>query len=655
MKGRRGLGLKGKLLVAFALFLLAPSLAIGVASYQSTKANVGETMQENAEQTTGTLHSYLQQFVATETDSIAFLASTIDLSDGINDEVEQRLVAFSEGNDRVEEMYLVTREDDSISYSEDSGVQAVNDLQSNQWYRDVMGRQVDVSVSEPLINEETEEVTLVIGAPTPGFEAVVGVELDIAEVLNRIEETTIGSTGYVFLANSEGRVLTHPEREVGSFLPADLSVQISEESGELTYVQDGVEREFSFQTVQPVNWKLVGAMLPNEVEALVAPIVRTVIIVSVVTLLLGGAIVYGVTRSIASPIGSLARSAQTISKGDLREQEGFMRASNDEVGVLAASFNEMRLSIVKMMSQIREKSMYLAASSEELQASTEQNMRATEQITMAMQEVSTGVDEQAASIEQGNVAATNVSQGVTDIKSSAQQVNYAAEEAATAVHEGQEGIHKSVRQMDVIHAHVSDISSTIDELRSQSETITQVIRVISEISEQTNLLALNASIEAAHAGEHGRGFAVVAEEVRKLAEESAKAAQTVQGQISAVQNGTIRAGAAMKKGKSEVERGVTVIQQAGEAFSLIQTNVDDVRAKIASVTSEAGQMSEGTEQFLLSYGKISEAAETTSSSVQNVSAATEEQLASMEEISSSSTNLTQLADELEEMVKMFKW
>ncbi|WP_054704549.1 methyl-accepting chemotaxis protein [Bacillus sp. JCM 19041] len=147
----------------------------------------------------------------------------------------------------------------------------------------------------------------------------------------------------------------------------------------------------------------------------------------------------------------------------------------------------------------------------------------------------------------------------------------------------------------------------------------------------------------------------MAEEVRKLAEQSNDAAKQVQEQVLEIQLGAKQAGQEMNDGKGVVEKGVEVIQSAGMSFELIQTHMEDVRAKMIQVTKEAKQMSTQTEQFLHSYEQIAGATETTSASVQNVSAATEEQLASMEEILSSTANLSELAEELERMIQRFKW
>lgn len=657
MKGKRNISLKAKLYIAFGLILLVPSLLVGLSSYFITRDNVEETMLDQAEQITSNVHTSLQQFMELQTDTVQYAGSTINRSEMSTDEIQQSLTDLTNTNENIKQTYLVNSSGQAIVYNSSNGFGEENGLNETSWYRQAIARQVDVSVSEPIITGEGEDqdVEIIFGTLTKDNQNVLAVRVSLADVMSYVSEAKIGETGYLFLMDQARRVVSHPSMETGEYMPATLTTNITEYSGQFYYESEDESREMTYNVVYPTNWVLVGAMLPNEVVHMVQPILQATTVIIVVTLLIGCVVIHLLVRSIISPISGLAKAATVISKGELGSTFDNGKLGKDEIGTLAGSFEEMRTSLIATLQDIQDKSTYLAASSEELQASTEQNMQATEQITLSIQEVSGSVEDQSSSMDSGKDAAKTVSQGITDIASSATHVNKAVDQAASAVKVGRTGIEESVKQMDAIHAKVSAIATSIQTLEGQAATIDQVNRVISDISEQTNLLALNASIEAARAGENGRGFAVVAQEVRKLAEQSNDAAKQVQDQILEIQLGARQAGEEMNDGKGEVEKGVEVIQSAGTSFELIQTHMDDVRSKMIQVTKEAKQMSTQTEQFLYSYEQIAGATETTSASVQNVSAATEEQLASMEEILSSTANLSELAEELERMIQRFKW
>lgn len=654
MKGINKVSLKGKLITAFVFMLLVPSLVIGLSSYFTTKNNVEENMLHQAEQITSNVHTSLQQFMELQTAIVNFAGDSMDVENMSEAEIEDSLATFYMGNINVSELYLVQTGGRGVQYTEEGGVTEVNML-GERWMQETVGRQSEVAVGEPIISEDGETVEIVFGTLTANNSHVFGVKIDLREIIQYISDAEIGDSGYLFLLDEVGRVVYHPNMETGEYVSATLNSLFTEESGQFQFDVDEVEREITYNMVSPTNWVLAGTMLPDEVEQMVQPILQTMIIVIVGTLIVGGVIIFFVVRSIVSPISKLAKVATIISKGDLSTGYNGKDLAKDEVGLLASSFDEMRLSLITTLQDIQDKSTYLAASSEELQASTEQNMQATEHITLAIQEVSGSVDAQTHSMNSGRNAVSSVSKGVNDIAVSATHVNKAVDQAATAVSKGKSGIETSVTQMNAIQAKVTSIASTIQSLEVQAGTIDQVSRMISDISEQTNLLALNASIEAARAGESGRGFAVVAEEVRKLAEQSNDAAKKVQEQILTIQDGTRLAAKEMNDGKKEVTKGVEVIQEAGVSFEMIQSHMEDVREKIGSVTNEVKEMSAQTEQFLQSYEQIAGATETTSASIQNVSASTEEQLASMEEILSSTTNLSELAEELEQMIQRFKW
>ncbi|MCL5057555.1 MAG: methyl-accepting chemotaxis protein, partial [Actinobacteria bacterium] len=119
-------------------------------------------------------------------------------------------------------------------------------------------------------------------------------------------------------------------------------------------------------------------------------------------------------------------------------------------------------------------------------------------------------------------------------------------------------------QMDLIKNLVQKLADMIGELNESSQKIGEVIGVISMIADQTNLLALNAAIEAARAGEYGRGFAVVAEEVRKLAENSGKAAGEIAALIKKVQLEAHGVSGAMEEGIGTVDSGSEMIRDMGK-------------------------------------------------------------------------------------------
>ncbi|MBC8079404.1 MAG: chemotaxis protein, partial [Gorillibacterium sp.] len=220
--------------------------------------------------------------------------------------------------------------------------------------------------------------------------------------------------------------------------------------------------------------------------------------------------------------------------------------------------------------------------------------------------------------------------------------------------EGNQVIDKAVSQMKSISMSVTGLAESVNGLGERSEEIGRIVGMIADIASQTNLLALNAAIEAARAGEHGRGFAVVAEEVRKLAEQSASSSSQITELVRLIQGETREVSATMKHSLTEVNEGLISIQSAGSGFYEINQSVGDVTTRIQEVAEQVQLMSAAVYKLSDTIVLMAHVAKENSEGTHTVSAATEEQLASMEEIASSSSALSDMAEELQLLTSKFK-
>jgi methyl-accepting chemotaxis protein len=176
--------------------------------------------------------------------------------------------------------------------------------------------------------------------------------------------------------------------------------------------------------------------------------------------------------------------------------------------------------------------------------------------------------------------------------------------------------------IDSLDSDILTASTSISQLKADSENIGGVLEVIRGIAEQTNLLALNAAIEAARAGEQGRGFAVVADEVRTLASRSHDATQEIQEMIERLQQGVTSAVKDMADVSKRASEGVAQVEESAEALAEISGSVsviNDMNTQIAAATEEqnavAGEVSRNIEQIhQLSNDSVQSAYQTEQSS-----------------------------------------
>ncbi|MCQ4086070.1 methyl-accepting chemotaxis protein [Saccharibacillus sp. JS10] len=378
-----------------------------------------------------------------------------------------------------------------------------------------------------------------------------------------------------------------------------------------------------------------------------------ILVTSIIAIVLAGLIAVVLGRMISVPLKRVQQAAERIADGDLTGEPIQVR-SRDEIGALATSFNAMSVSLRDLLEAVAASSELVAASSEELTASAEQNKQASEQIAATIQQTASGTVRQVDIAETSAQAMQEMSIGADQIAERAQTVSTSAAEAATKSESGNAAIREAITQMDSIRESVTSMSAVVKELSVRSSEIGMITNEITAISSQTNLLALNAAIEAARAGEAGRGFAVVADEVGKLAQQSSESAKRITDLVSLIQADTNSAIDAAESNDREVYKGIEMVSAAGEAFENILESVGKVAGDIEEVSAGAQQMSASTTEILNYVKQSSTIAGEASSGMTQVSAATQEQLASMEEIASSSSSLSETAEQLYNNVSRFK-
>ncbi|WP_191090876.1 methyl-accepting chemotaxis protein [Niallia endozanthoxylica] len=374
----------------------------------------------------------------------------------------------------------------------------------------------------------------------------------------------------------------------------------------------------------------------------------------IISVISGIFISYLIIKSITKPIMIMNARLKEIAEGEGDLTQEISIKTRDELGEMASSFNLMVGKLRELIRQVAVNAEQVAAASEQLSASSEETTKATELITSTVQEVAVETDRQIQSLDECDQTIQELYSLVNDVARSSAIVSHSSIQASEKAVDGNHSVIQIIDHMDDISKTVNYLSQKVIKLGERSGEINEIIRVIRGIADQTNLLALNAAIEAARAGEQGRGFAVVADEVRKLAEQSSESAGQISSLISVITTDTNETVESMNETTIKVSDGIQFIQNVGGSFKQIEQAVQEVSSQIKEVTAMVQQLSAGTEQIVGSIGVVAEVSAAVTGGTQNVSASTEEQLAAMEEITASSTSLTTMAEQLQELIKKFK-
>lgn len=348
-----------------------------------------------------------------------------------------------------------------------------------------------------------------------------------------------------------------------------------------------------------------------------------IITASLMILLMAGAGLV-LARTLTRPISQATEFARVVAQGRLDETLAVQR--KDEVGVLADSLRAMVASLKTKISEAEtatteadkeannaRQAMEEARQAKHMaeQAKSQGMLQAAGQLEGVVTVVTSASGALSSQIEQSNQGAQDQSHRVSEAATAmeemtatvlevARNASQAAESSARARDKAQDGstiVGQVVCGIQQVQTQASELKEDMNVLGKQSESIGQIMDVISDIADQTNLLALNAAIEAARAGDAGRGFAVVADEVRKLAEKTMAATKEVGEAIKGIQSGT-------RKNMDHVDGTVRTIQEAtalamksGETLREIVAMVDSAADQVRSIATASEQQSAASEEI----------------------------------------------------------
>jgi len=279
---------------------------------------------------------------------------------------------------------------------------------------------------------------------------------------------------------------------------------------------------------------------------------------------------------------------------------------------------------------------------------------ASAHISKIIEKVAEGTQEQIASVEIGSSAITEMSANLRNAADNSIEIMKASQNSSELAQGGAENIDKIMEIMESINGIFTRSSGMVMQLNNRVGEIGGIVEFIKNISNQTNLLALNASIEAARAGEHGRGFTVVADEVKKLADQSSDATKDISELIKKIQSETNHIVESMDASMKEVKEETKVVHETADSFMVIINETRTVAQEVETFSSAMEELTAGMELVENSIQDIFKVSDANSAEAQNVLANVEEQSASIQHITESIEALSQMANELQGVVKKFK-
>ena len=375
-------------------------------------------------------------------------------------------------------------------------------------------------------------------------------------------------------------------------------------------------------------------------------------LVLVATAIVGAVVGVFTLRWVEGPLVRLVTAAERFGSGDLRPvTTGRMPR---EFQVLADAMRQMGERLRGIVSEVVTAADKIAGSASDLSAVSEELAASSSEVSTAMLEIASGAESQRNELNATQSALEQQRRATAEMSDAASRVARLGEEIRSVADRHRNDVAAAGSTLLDVREVVRTTATEVTQLAEQSAAIDDFVDLIKRISSQTNLLALNAAIEAARAGEHGRGFAVVAEEVRQLADESARAAEDVARTTRVIREQVEEVTATMAVGLAKVRGIESVAEGAARGLTEIVAAVEQVEQAAARVTRAAQENRGVTEQLSAQAQQVVTRAVAHASSAEQVTAASEQQGASTQEMAAAAGDLLQAAEKLRGLVRGFR-
>lgn len=658
-------------------------VVVGIFAYKKAAEGLSDKYKESTLQTIRMATEYLDMndiYIEAEGTKYAFNSDYRQYLRGlleerllekkeIMDSIKSSILSTQTLNTFISHVHIITKDGITMFSTKQSSMNGIMEDYLAEMSPDgkVLQRWVD---SHPLLDRhlglQAEDYITSFQVMGQSNHSIVVIDIKASTIQNFLSELDLGDGSIVGLVTEHGKELISEHLADGEssrlkegesvFFGQDFYKKLDrmeeETSGVFDVVYNGEPCLF-FYSRSEKDFATVCALTPLQIVTSQAEEIRLltielVILASVIAIAIGVVISAGIQKNMRH----ISYRLSEVAKGDLTVQ--VEARSRDEFRGLAASAANMVENNKKLVRKVNDATNQLEHSSYEVREVSEELGEYSRNITQAIDEINEGMSKQSEHAQECVERTDLLSEEMQEVSRVVEEVRRLVEETEEMISRGMgivQNLGECAQETTTITGQVGE---SIEALRKESESINQFVGMITDISEQTNLLSLNASIEAARAGDSGRGFAVVAEEIRKLADDSAKAAQEISNNVVLIRTQTVNSVESAKKAEAmvalqteAVEDVIGVFQDMGVRMKRL---VDGLKGIVDS-TQKADLEREDTQ---IAVRNISDIIEETAGSAEVVREVVAKLLEKVTDLNQTAEGLGEHMEELKTEISVFR-
>ncbi|WP_192701367.1 methyl-accepting chemotaxis protein [Paenibacillus sp. OAS669] len=564
----------------------------------------------------------------------------------LRQKIGDKLNVYTYSNKTIKAIHLIRANGEPLSGS--GSTMSKETVAQEDWYKKIVennGKATWLEAKVKGYSEATNGSTFALGrllknTATNTPQAILLMEVSVDAIDKELGDIKMGDEGQTLILTPDMNVIFSNDRSmIGEKSALDVAKEsLAEEShNTMTAKKD---KQIVYYKSPKTGWYLMGAMPVAELVKDAKVIFNITWVMAIVAALIAVVIGIFVARMIGRPVVTLRNLMKEGEQGNLTVR--MKVSSQDEIGQLGQSFNQMMEKITQLVQQTNHSAQEVLATAAELSDASKKTAVSAKEIAVATEEIAGGASSLAVESERGNELTHNISIQMKSVIDANLVMGKAASSVQQSSEQGIQYMSDLIGKTNETETMTREMVDKVDNLKESTRSIRKILDVLNNLTKQTNILSLNATIEAARAGAAGKGFMVVADEIRKLADQSRQSIAIVGQVTETIQKEIDETVNALSNAYPMFQQQIVAVKEADSIFKEVHSHMNGFITQLSEVTESIDNLNASQVVLSDAMSNVSAVAEESSATSQEVASLSSEQL-------NISTGLVRLSDKLEQL------